>query len=43
MPELESNEYYGIEPRDGKAYVCSSYIAAIYKAAGLFGDKVINP
>jgi hypothetical protein len=38
MPEKDGWLYEGIEPRDGESYVCSSYIVAIFKAAGLFGD-----
>lgn len=33
--EVEGWEYTGIEPRDGRAYVCSSYVAGLYQAAGL--------
>jgi len=29
-------------PRDGLSYVCSAYVTALYKAAGLFGDMEIN-
>lgn len=36
MVEIDGWEYTGIEPRDGEAYVCSAYVAAMYKAAGLF-------
>lgn len=28
--EVEGWEYHGIEPKDGRAYVCSAYVAAIY-------------
>ena len=42
MPELDGWEYYGIQPRDGRAYVCCAYVAAVYKAAGLF-DETVNP
>jgi len=42
MPEIDGWEYTGIEPRDGRSYVCSAYVAAVYKAAGLFGDFEIN-
>lgn len=38
MVEMDGWEYTGIEPRDGQAYVCSAYVATMYKAAGLFGD-----
>jgi hypothetical protein len=27
-----------MEPRDGESYVCSAFVAALYKAAGLLGD-----
>jgi len=27
---------------DGEAYVCSSYVVALFKAAGLFGDDYVN-
>lgn len=33
--EIEGWQYYGMEPRDGRAYVCSSYVAGLYQAAGL--------
>lgn len=42
MPEIDGWEYHGIEPRDGRSWVCSAYVAAFYKAAGLFGDMEIN-
>ena len=38
MVELDGWEYTGEEPREGLSYVCSAYVAAMYKAAGLFGD-----
>jgi len=28
---------------DGPSYVCSAFVAGVYKAGGLFGDKVIQP
>lgn len=34
--------YSGIEPRDGESYVCSAFVAGLYRAAGLFGDYEIN-
>lgn len=40
--EEDGWEYTGIEPRDGRSWVCSAYVAAVYKAAGLFGDMEIN-
>lgn len=42
MPEIDGWEYTGIEPRDGKNWVCSAYVAALYKAGGLFGELDIN-
>jgi len=42
MPEVEGWIYEGIEPRDGISYVCSAYVIALYKRAGLFGDAYIN-
>lgn len=42
IPETEGWEYHGLEPRDGIAYVCSAYVAAVYQAAGLFGKDRIN-
>eukprot|EP00347_Sterkiella_histriomuscorum_P011078 403373837 len=43
IPEQDGWLYHGIEPKDGKSYVCSSYVTALYKAAGLFGNTIINP
>ena len=42
LPEQDGWEYTSIEPRDGLSYVCSAYVTAHYKAAGLFGDLEIN-
>lgn len=42
IPETEGWIYEGIEPRDGLAYVCSAYVTALYKRAGIFGDLTIN-
>jgi len=42
MVEQDGWEYSGIEPKDGQAYVCSAYVAAMYKAGGLFGDYEVN-
>lgn len=41
MVEMDGWEYTGEEPRDGLSYVCSAYIAAMYKAGGLFDDMSI--
>lgn len=38
MVEMDGWEYTSEKPRDGLSYVCSAYVAAFYKAAGLFGD-----
>ena len=38
MVEMDGWEYTGLQPRDGMSFVCSSYVAAMYKAGGLFGD-----
>mmetsp|Transcript_40586 Transcript_40586/g.39148 ORF Transcript_40586/g.39148 Transcript_40586/m.39148 type:complete len:122 (+) Transcript_40586:1324-1689(+) len=43
IPEKEDSVYKGLEPSEGPAFVCSSLITAIYKAAGLFGDLEIIP
>jgi len=42
MPELDGWLYSGVQPRNTTSYVCSAYVAAIYKAAGLFDDMEIN-
>ena len=42
MVEQDGWEYSGIEPKDGQAYVCSAYVAAMYKAGGLFGENEVN-
>ena len=42
MPEIDGWEYTGLEPVDGRSWVCSAYVTALYKAAGLFGDLEIN-
>lgn len=42
MVEQDGWIYSGEEPRDGLSYVCSAYVAAHYKAAGLFDDLEIN-
>jgi len=42
IPEEEGWVYHGIEPRDGIAYVCSAYVAAVYQAAGMFYPDIIN-
>ena len=42
MVEMDGWEYTGEKPRDGLSYVCSSYVAAMYKVGGLFGDLSIQ-
>jgi len=42
MTEMDGWEYTGLEPTDGRNWVCSAYVAAMYKAAGLFGDMEIQ-
>lgn len=42
MVEQDGWIYSGEEPRDGLSYVCSAYVAAHYKAAGLLDDLEIN-
>jgi len=37
MPEIEGWVY-----SDGRSYVCSCYVAGLWKAAGLFGDNYIE-
>jgi hypothetical protein len=39
--EVEGWEYHGL-PNDGRAYVCSAYVAAVYQAAGMFLPGKIN-
>ena len=41
ISEQDGWKYDG-QYHDGFAYVCSSYVAALWKAAGLFGDDEIN-
>jgi len=42
MPEIDGWEYTGEKPRDGRSWVCSAYVTAVFKAAGIFGDMDIN-
>jgi len=39
--EVEGWTYTGLK-NDGRSYVCSAYVAAVYRAAGLFGTYDIN-
>jgi hypothetical protein len=43
LPEIDNYEYTGLKPRDGRSYVCSSFIVSMFKAAGIFGNLEINP
>ena len=36
MAEQDGWEYSGEQPRDGLSYVCSAFVAALWKAGGLF-------
>lgn len=42
MPEQDGWEYTGLTPRDGQAMVCSAYVAAVWKAGGLFDPYNVN-
>ena len=42
MVEVDGWEYFGEGPRDGESMVCSVFVTAMYRAAGLFGDMEIN-
>ena len=42
MPERDGWRDEGILPRDGEAYVCSAYMVAVFKAAGLFGGLEVH-
>jgi len=43
MPEQDGWIYSGIQGnKTYLSYVCSAYVAAVYKAAGMFDDMVIN-
>lgn len=42
MPEQDGWIYTSYGPTDGLSYVCSAYVTAQWKAAGLFGDDEIN-
>ena len=41
MVEKDGWLYYGAQPRNTTSYVCSAFVAGVYKAAGLFGDLEI--
>ena len=42
MPEIDGWEYTGYEPVDGRSWVCSAYVTAMWKAAGIFGDLTVQ-
>ena len=42
VPEGEGWKYTGF-PVDGESFVCSAYVSAVLKAAGVFGETHINP
>ena len=41
IPEQDGWIYSGLS-HDGKSYVCSTYVAALWKAAGVFGNLTIT-
>ena len=41
IPEQDGWIYSGLS-HDGKSYVCSTYVAALWKAAGVFGNLNIT-
>ena len=41
VPEGEGWEYTGL-PNDGQAFVCSTYVASLLKAGGIFENFEIN-
>lgn len=42
MTEQEGWIYSGLEPKDGRAYVCSAFVTALWKVGGLFDGFEIN-
>ncbi len=42
IPEQYGRIYSGEVPIDGMTFVCSSYSALVWKAAGLFADATVN-
>ena len=42
MPEQDGWKYTGLKPRDGEAMVCSAFVAALWKAGGMFGPHEVN-
>jgi len=43
MPEIDGWLYEGLAPGKYRSYQCASFVGGVYKAAGLFGDLIINP
>lgn len=41
--EVEGWQYTGLTPRDGSSYVCSAFVAAMYKAGGLLPQSINGP
>lgn len=42
IPEQDGWLYTSDKPRDGQSFVCSAYVASMFKAAGMFDDMYIN-
>lgn len=43
MVEKDSYRYTGLGPMDGRAFVCSAFVTALWNAAGLFDPYEIEP
>jgi hypothetical protein len=44
MAQVEQDgwTYSGLEPRDGESYVCSAFVARVWKAGGMFDNFTVN-
>lgn len=42
ITEMDGWKYTGEKPRDGESYVCSAYVAAVWKAAGMYDDYTVQ-
>lgn len=44
MAQVEQDgwTYSGLEPRDGESYVCSAFVARVWKAGGMFDNFKVN-
>jgi len=42
LVEQDDFVYTGLGPKDGKSLVCSAFVTALWKAAGLFDPYEIN-